>query len=143
MSGPATPLRLRARDVEDLAVVSALVQDALVAVRDIAYLPDAARFVLALNRFRWEAAAGTGMPGERVHAGLRFEGVRKARLRGIDRRKPERLLSLMAVAYDAGSAILHFADGGAIQLETASLDCVLEDLDDPWPAQRRPSHAVD
>ena len=140
MKPDAAPLRLRARDVGDLAVIAALVQDALVAVHDVAYLPDAQRFVLAINRFRWETDAE---PGERVHAGLRFEGVTQARLRGIDRARPGRVLSLLTVAHDAGSTILHFAEGAAVQLDMAALDCVLEDLDDPWPALRRPSHMPD
>ncbi|MGE4217809.1 MAG: DUF2948 family protein [Alphaproteobacteria bacterium] len=143
MNAAPAPLRLRARDVEDLAVISALVQDALVAVHDIAYLPEAQRFVLAVNRFRWEAEAGSAAEGERVHAGLRFEGVGQARFRGIDRGRPGRVLSLLAIAHDAGSAILHFAEGAAIQLEVAALDCVLEDMDEPWPALRRPQHAPD
>ena len=143
MTSEGTPLRLRALDIEDLAVVSSLVQDALVAVGDIAHQPDAARFVLAINRFRWEAPGDPALPGERVHSGLRFESVGQVRFRGVDRGRPDRILSLMAIAYDAGRAMLHFADGAAIQLDVDALHCILEDLDDPWPAQRRPRHRAD
>ena len=48
-------LRLRAEDSDDLAVISACLQDSLVPVRDLAYLPDEGRFMLVANRFRWEA----------------------------------------------------------------------------------------
>src|ERR1051325_4571288 len=82
------PLRLRAEDAEDLAVISACLQDALVAVRDLAYDPGAAMFVLVANRFRWEACrsdsgrAGIGQDGsprggtfERVLCGVSFANV--------------------------------------------------------------------
>ena len=61
-------LRLRARDADDLAVIAACVQDALVPVVDMAFLPTEKRFVLALNRFRWDlvdagnVAAEPGIP---------------------------------------------------------------------------------
>ena len=53
---PDRGLRLRAEDDEDLAVISACLQDALVSVRDLAYDRDARTFVLVANRFRWEGA---------------------------------------------------------------------------------------
>jgi len=52
---PADALRLLARDEEDLAVISAILQDALIPVSEMAYLPDERRFALVANRFRWEA----------------------------------------------------------------------------------------
>ena len=51
----ADPLKLRAEDEEDLAVVSTILQDALVPVAEMAYLPEEKRFVLVANRFKWEA----------------------------------------------------------------------------------------
>ena len=57
--GPSDPeLRLRAEDAEDLAVISACLQDALVSVRDLAYDRAARNFMLVANRFRWEGGAG-------------------------------------------------------------------------------------
>src|ERR1700740_160938 len=51
-------LKLTALDADDLGVISAAVQDSLVAVRDCAYFAGEERFVLLLNRFRWEADPG-------------------------------------------------------------------------------------
>ena len=51
------PLKLRAEDADDLAVISACLQDALVAVRDLAFVPQDRTFLMAANRFRWEGAA--------------------------------------------------------------------------------------
>jgi len=140
--GDEERLRLRARELEDLSVISALVQDALVPVGDIAFLESEGSFVLALNRFRWEGRASDGAR-ERVHAGLRFDGVRRVNFRGIDRRARGRFLSLLALAYDDGVVTLNFAGGGVIRLEVEGLNCALEDLAEPWPTLWTPQHDVD
>ena len=58
-------LKLRAEDAEDLAVISACLQDALVPVRDLAYVPEDRTFLLVANRFRWENGLSPA-PGEAV-----------------------------------------------------------------------------
>ena len=47
-------LRLSVRDEEDLIVMSSLLQDSLIAVAEIKYLPEEKRFVFVANRFLWE-----------------------------------------------------------------------------------------
>ena len=49
-------LKLVALDKDDIEVVSAHVQDALVKVADIFWQPREHRFVMALNRFDWMSA---------------------------------------------------------------------------------------
>jgi len=139
-------LKLRAADSKDLSVLSAMVQDALAPIGDIAFLADEGRFVMVLNRFRWEAedvapAGGPGeKPHERVHAGLCFERVKSVQYRNIDRGDRGRYLELLAIACDEGCVVLHFAEGGAIRLEVEELACYLGDLDEPWPTPWRPGH---
>ena len=53
MSSPGL-LKLRAHDAEDLAVVSALLQDAIVPAKEMTFLADERRFVMVANRFMWE-----------------------------------------------------------------------------------------
>jgi hypothetical protein len=48
-------LRLIALDAEDLAVLSAHVQDAVLKVGQMRWMPRERRFVIGLNRFAWEA----------------------------------------------------------------------------------------
>lgn len=140
--GEGERLRLRARGLEDFSVLSALVQDALVPIGDIAFLESEGSFVLALNRFRWERNASEGAR-ERVHSGLRFDGVRRASFRGIDRRDRGRFLSLLALAYDDGVVTLNFAGGGVIRLEVDALNCALEDLAEAWPTLWTPHHEAE
>lgn len=137
------PLRLQARDLGDLTVIAAAVQDALVPIGDMAWLHEEGSFVMALNRFRWEseAAPAEGMaPHERVHSGLRFDKVRKVQYRGIDHRSRGGFLELLTIACDEGKVVLHFAGSAAIRLEVEELVCALGDLDEPWPTAWRPEH---
>jgi hypothetical protein len=138
------PLRLQARDLGDLTVVAATLQDALVPVGDMAWLREEGSFVMAVNRFRWEAEEarpeGEAVPHERVHAGLRFDKVRKVQFRGIDRRNRGNFLELLTIACDEGKVVLHFAGDAAIRLEVEELVCTLGDLDEPWPTAWRPEH---
>lgn len=140
------PLTLVARDLEDLAVIASMVQDALAPLADIAWLREEESFVLVVNRFRWEQAGERG-PYSRTLAGLRFDAVEDARMRGLDRKDPGRILSLLTIAYDAGEAggpgsvVLHFSGGAAVWLQVRELRCALHDLGEPWPTQWKPAHS--
>ncbi|MBV5335567.1 DUF2948 family protein, partial [bacterium] len=54
------PIKLRAEDEEDLAVISACLQDAILPVAEMCFERAARRFVLVANRFKWECADGAG-----------------------------------------------------------------------------------
>lgn len=137
-----TPLKLLARDVQDLTVISSVLQDAIVPIFDMAYLERDRAFVMAVNRFRWEEG-GAETAGERVHAGIRFDTVKRVQFRNLDRDARDRFASLLSIAYDAGIVVLHFSGGGAVRLEVDDLHCVLGDVDEPWPTIWRPDHATD
>ena len=135
------PLRLAAADLEDLSVIAAMLQDALAPVGDIGFVAEDASFVMALNRFRWEAEeAGGEVEHERVHTGLRFDTVKRVQFRGIDPHDRARFLELLTISYDDGVVVLHFAGNGAIRLEVEQLSCALGDLDEPWPTAWKPEH---
>lgn len=137
-------LKLRAIDAEDLAVLSACLQDAIVAVADMSWDRDARRFVLVASRFCWEDCEDTaGERRERVHAGLCIDGVAAVRHRGIDRSQRDQMLSLLAMHPVDGGIHLEFAGGGTIRLEAEGILCHLQDLDEPWPTQWRPSHPLE
>jgi hypothetical protein len=133
-------LRLAARDPDDLAVIAGCLQDAIVPVADIAYVPDEGRFVLVANRFRWEEAQGGGETYERVNCGVSFEGVTGVKSRGIDLRRREDMLSLLTVRAEAGAVMLVFAGGAQIRIETDAIACRIEDIGEPWPTRWRPTH---
>ncbi len=148
---PSPALKLRAEDAEDLAVLSACVQDALVPLSDMAYLPDENRFVFVANRFRWEAKGDARRTHfERVLCGVCFENVVGVRRRGIAEDRRSGFLNLLAMDLaedngDCGGPVIQltFAGVAAIRLETRGLLCHLEDLGESWPTRWRPSHPSD
>ena len=87
-------LKLIAFDADDLAVISAHLQDAVLKVGDIAYLPRERRFAAVGNRFDWADALKDGKAKTRDYVrrqmALRFERVLGAKLQGIDPKKQGR-----------------------------------------------------
>ena len=140
----ADPLKLRAEDEEDLAVISAILQDGLVAVGEMVWLPEEKRFVLVANRFRREAMTGRSRrKPERRMAGLRIDGVTAVQRRGFNPRDADRLLVLLALRAEPGALYLDFAGGASIRLEVERVLCHLDDFGEPWPTKWRPRHPVE
>ncbi|HEX3863226.1 MAG TPA: DUF2948 family protein [Stellaceae bacterium] len=148
---PEALLRLRAEDAEDLAVISACLQDALVAVRDLAYDRDERSFVLVANRFRWEgdgAEATEGAAFERILCGLAFDDIDAVSYRGFYRSEEDRILSLLAIRWTDGVTAssgggmidLEFSEDATIRLSAPAIRCRARDLGEAWPTPWRPSH---
>lgn len=152
-----TSLKLIARDAEDLAVVASCLQDALVPLNEMRYLAAERRFILVLNRFRWEhdpakTVAGQqpldasfedeSYPGahQRIHSGICIDRVLAVRSRGIDRDRPDQFLDLLTLQYGEGKLDFIFAGGGVIQLEVEALNLFMQDLGESWPTQWQPQH---
>lgn len=142
MAHKTDPVNLRAFDLEDLSVLSGLVQDALAPASDMLYLPDEGCFVVALNRFRWECA-GEDPPYQRTHAGLRFDKVTRVARRNMPKADRDRMLSLLAISHHEGVIVLTFAGEAAIRLEVEAIHVGLQDLGEPWPTQWLPQHDPD
>ena len=113
-------LKLIAFDADDLAVISAHLQDAVLKVGDIAYLPRERRFAAVGNRFDWaDALRAATRPQEyaRRRTALRFERVLGAQVQGIDLRQqgcacsPCWRSASSRARRPAGHVTLHFADG--------------------------------
>ena len=144
--GPPEPgLRLKAEDEDDLAVISACLQDALVPVRDLAYDRNARTFVLVANRFRWECGApgADGQPFERTLCGVGFEAIDRVSYRGFQRGEEDRILSLLAIRRVPAAINLEFAGDATIRLSAAAIRCRVRDFGEPWPTVWQPDHAVD
>lgn len=140
------PLKLLALDADDLAVVSAHLQDAAVKVADMAYLPKEKRFAMLTDRFDWSSVA-EGKPLRR-RAGVHFERVLRAQTRGFDFKDTTAALNLLAIEFverDAPSGIvsLYFSNDAGIQLEVECLEAAMTDLGPEWPADERPARGED
>jgi hypothetical protein len=144
MAGPDC-LKLLALDEEDLAVLSAHVQDAVLKVGDLAYLPREGRFAVAMNRFIWEKCGADCESYERRRAALVFDRVTAARSCHLLRDRKDAVLELLAISFEpdevpAGKITLHFAAGAAIQLDVECIEARLSDLGPAWATSAMPSH---
>ena len=137
------PLRLLAEDADDLAVISAALQDAVAKVGDLEWDAKGRRFTLAVNRFRWEAPGV--LLSERVRAGLQFGSVLAVKSRNLRRAPPDAVVELLAVSFEpaetpGGDIRLAFAGGGDLVLTVECVDAALADISPPWPTSSTPAH---
>lgn len=141
-----TLLKLLALDEEDLAVVSSHLQDAVVRAGDVAYLPSQKRFAAVVNRFDWESASEQNNKDyQRCRTALRFDRVLSAKHMDLKPDKPDRVLSLLAIGFEAGDApsgqvTLTFSGGVSIQLEVECLEAEMRDLGPAWSTRNKPDH---
>ncbi|WP_420568288.1 DUF2948 family protein [Thalassovita sp.] len=148
--GREAPLNLGALDGDDLKVISALVQDAVFPASEMRWLAKERRFVLLLNRFRWEDKGRDRHGAERVQAVLAFDNVLKIASQGVPRGDADTILSILSLNWTEGQAPsgtleLTLAGDGAIRLELEALEVVLKDVTRPYraPSGTVPGHKTE
>ncbi len=141
----AEGLRLKAEGPDDLAFLSAALQDAVMKIGDASYDAKARRFTALVNRFRWEKAGKKG-PFERIRAAVSFDDVNAVRSAHVQRSDKEAIASILSIAFDAdkeppsGQLRLLLSGGGEIRLDVGCIEGVLIDMGEPWPTPRKPYH---
>ena len=146
--GEKGPLALIAADAEDLKVVSAMVQDAVLMVSDVNWQPRKRQAAFLLNRFRWEDRAEAerlGRAYERVRALLVVDDALRMQANGIVRDDPEMVLSLLSITFTEGDTpqlLLTFAGYGEIALKVEAVNLTLKDVTRPYqaPSRKAPVH---
>ena len=138
-------LKLLAIDEEDLQVVSSHLQDAVVRVSDMAYVPSQKRFAAILNRFDWANAESGSTRYRRRRAALRFDRVLRAQHKDLEPEKQDRVLSLLAIRFEeadapSGKVMLFFSGGITIQLDVECVEAELSDLGPTWQTRHKPEH---
>lgn len=137
-------LKLVAMESEDLAIVSAHLQDAVAKASEMAYLPTEKRFAMVVNRFDW-IAASEQEKAVRRRAGLHFERVLAARTRNLDLKDEKAVVNLLAVEFTekdapSGTITLYFSGDAAVQLDVECIEMAMRDLGPEWAAKKRPQH---
>ncbi|MEO6396747.1 MAG: DUF2948 family protein [Devosia sp.] len=137
-------LKLLALDSEDLEVIAATTQDAVIRVPDMGYAKADRRFALLMNRFAWEES---GKRGQRKRAALHFDRVSDVKVTGIDTNAPEGVLELLTISFEpadapAGTVELAFAGGGTVRLSVECLEARMQDLGAAWAAKMTPGHVL-
>jgi len=143
-------IRLKAEALDDVEVISSLLQDAVFRVDDMGFQKSIRRFALVANRFCWEAEVLRKKKPkdkdayQRVRAGLRFEGVLDAKFRNVPFRQKNHVMSLLAIAVkkekDDFIITLTFSGNAVIRLRAELLEAYLEDITGPWDAKSKPTH---
>ncbi|HUR42490.1 MAG TPA: DUF2948 family protein [Aestuariivirga sp.] len=136
-------LRLAALDADDLAVISAQMQDAVVRLGDITYVKARQQFALLANRFAWDAAGER----QRRRTGLHFDRVTSVKAQNIRRDAKDAIVELLAITFEEGEApsgaiLLTLAGGGTIRLEVECIEASLKDLGPAWATEHQPAHEV-
>jgi hypothetical protein len=143
-------LKLAAADAEDLQILSARLQDAVVKLKNFVWLPRKRRFAAVVNRLAWEDGGKT-----RVRAGLHFDGVLKVQSSKVKLGAGEAVVSILTVTFtpngakenedaDPGGVIeIVLAGGGALRLTVECIDAELADMSGPWAAIGTPDHDVE
>ena len=127
------PLKLIALDADDLAVISAHVQDARIQACDIIWRQDEKRLVIGLSRLDWEETLAGETSPRRLISALRFDRVLACKSRNIDPSASQALLELVGIEFcpgqaPGGCALLMFSHGGALRLDVECRECELTDL---------------
>jgi Protein of unknown function (DUF2948) len=135
-------LRLTAVDGDDLSVISAHMQDAVLKLADINFNSKRRQFALVANRFAWDAAPLK----VRRRTGLHFESVLRVRQAGLAQASGDTILSLLAATFTqtdspSGFVTLSFSGGHSIRLDVECLDAAMSDLGPAWSTDNQPEHA--
>lgn len=137
-----TPTKILARDEADLEVMAALLQDAIILVKESAWIPHENRFAFMINRFRWEDPEMR----ERVRSGVHFDTVAAVQARDVDLTAADKPIVVLSVFFEAGPTppsgriLIACAGGGEIRLDVEAIEAGMADVSRPWKARRIPRH---
>ena len=139
-------LKLIARTVEDLRVVSAHLQDAIVNINDIANLKKNKILLLQLNRFMWEdVEKGVFRKNKRIRTILKFENVIKVKSRNIDLAEKDKFLDFLTIEtkqiIDNNYEMkILFAGNSIVKVIAEVIEVTLDDQGEAWDTKNKPKH---
>jgi|TARA_B100001093_G_scaffold8906_1_gene8595 hypothetical protein len=139
-------LKLLATSEEDLRVISAHLQDAIVAVQDIASLKKNRIFLIQLNRFMWEdVEKGVFRKNKRIRTMLKFDNVISVLSKNINTKEYKNFLDFLTIESnllpDKSYEIkLIFSGDSVIKIKAEVIDVTLDDQGSPWESKTQPKH---
>ena len=133
-----SPVKILASSEEELGILSACLQDALISLNNASFDIKNKKFFFLANRYQWEKS--TSKKGLRTLTVVAFENIEKVETANINfKEKPAQNLSLLNIEQDKNHLLLNFAGGIKIRLHTNQLKIKLRDEGVPWPA-KAPKH---
>ena len=142
----AKNLKLIARTVEDLSVVSAHLQDSIASVLDIANLKKNKIFIMQLNRFMWEdVEKGVFRKNKRIRTILKFENVLEVHSKNINQSQKDKFLDFLAIESNSmpdNNYVMKiiFAGDSIIKIISEAIEVTLDDQGEAWNTKNKPKH---
>lgn len=139
-------LKLLATSDEDLRVIAAHLQDAIVSVQDIANLKKNRIFLIQLNRFMWEdVEKGVFRKNKRIRTILKFDNVINISSKNINIKERKSFLEFLTIESnllpDKSYEIkLIFSGDSVIKIKAEVIDVTLDDQGSPWDTKTQPKH---
>ena len=132
-------MKLNAIDTEELKIIATVLQDGLIEVNDVKYLPSIRTFIVMITRFMWEEKI-VNKTNNRTKAVLVFEDVLAVHSKNIDQMDKTKVLELLTFNfyYNKSKNIeieLLFNNDATIKLETEVVQAKLEDQGDSWTVE--------
>ena len=141
-------LNLAGNNNKDLKVISAYLQDSVVAIRDIVFLKQNKSFVMIVNRFMWEdAEKEVFKDSKRIRSAVKFEGVIKVKSKNINQKNKNKPLEYLAMECDSDNVgnkkiSIFFSGNSAITIISEVVEVVMNDLGDSWHVKHIPKHKI-
>jgi hypothetical protein len=137
--GVLNKMKLNAIDTEELKIIATVLQDGLIEVSDVKYLPSIRTFIVMITRFMWEEKI-VNKTNNRTKAVLVFEDVLAVHSRNIDQMNKTKVLELLTFNfyYNKSKNIeieLLFNNDATIKLETELVQAKLEDQGESWAVE--------
>ena len=139
-------LKLLATSDEDLRVIAAHLQDAIVSVQDIANLKKNRIFLIQLNRFMWEdVEKGVFRKNKRIRTILKFDNVIEVNAKNISQKNQDKFLDFLAIESqqmpDKNYEMkLIFSGDSIIKVLAEVIEVTLDDQGSPWDTKNKPKH---
>ena len=139
-------LKLIAKTVDDLKVISAHLQDSIVYTIDIANLKKNRIFLMQLNRFMWEdVEKGVFRKNKRIRTILKFENVIKVSSKNIKLNDNEIFLDFLAIETKQMPDKTHemnliFSGNSVVKVIAEVIEVSLDDQGEPWNTKSKPKH---
>jgi hypothetical protein len=132
-------MKLNAIDTDELKIIATVLQDGLIEVNDVKYLPSIRTFIVMITRFMWEEKI-VNKTNNRTKAVLVFEDVLAVHSRNIDQMNKTKVLELLTFNfyYNKSKNIeieLLFNNDATIKLETEVVQAKLEDQGESWTVE--------
>ena len=139
-------LKLIAKTMDDLKVISAHLQDSIVSTNDIANLKKNRIFLMQLNRFMWEdVEKGVFRKNKRIRTILKFENVIKVSSKNIKLNDNEIFLDFLAIESKQMPDKTHemnliFSGNSVVKIIAEVIEVSLDDQGEPWNTKSKPKH---